>query len=129
MDGRAAESVRAERGTTLVVVLWALVALSALDPRALVETGAFDVQSGGFSESPFAGGLLNVHLGESHAEEETGAGGVPSGFALFAGAILILGTIGALIESVIVGAVAAFIARVRPALLGLGAAPAAPVLA
>ena len=30
MDGRAAESVRAERGTTLVVVLWALVALSAL---------------------------------------------------------------------------------------------------
>jgi cobalt/nickel transport system permease protein len=100
-----------------------LVALSAIDPGELVETGAFDVQAGGFAEAPLAGGLLNVHLGESHAEDEAEAeAGV--GFGAFAGAILILGTIGALIEAVIVGAVVAFIARVRPALLGLQAPPA-----
>jgi cobalt/nickel transport system permease protein len=104
-----------------------LIALSALDPGELVETGAFDVQAGGFAESPLAGGLLSVHLAESHAGEEAGPGGaVGAGFLAFAGAILILGTIGALIEAIVVGAVVAFIARVRPALLGLPAL-AAPV--
>jgi ABC-type Co2+ transport system permease subunit len=103
-----------------------LIALSAIDPGELVQTGAFDVQTGGFAESPLAGGLLSVHLAESHAgEDAAGSGGAAgAGFAAFAGAILILGTIGALIEAVVVGAVVAFIARVRPGLLGLQAAPA-----
>ena len=93
-----------------------------------MESGAFDVQAGGFAESPFAGGLLTVHLAESHAGEAAGAeGATGAGFAAFAGAILVLGTIGASIEAVVVGAVVAFIARVRPALLRLQPAlPPAP---
>jgi ABC-type Co2+ transport system permease subunit len=101
-----------------------LLALAALDPGELVETGAFDVPAGGFAEAPLAGGLLGVHLAEPHAEPEHAPEGAPgAGFAAFAGAILILGTIGASIEAVVVGAVIAFLARVRPALLRLQPAP------
>jgi ABC-type Co2+ transport system permease subunit len=95
-----------------------VVGLSTVDPRELVETGAYDVSSGSFAESPLAGGLINVHLNEAHAEEEE-AGGAPAGLVAFAGAIVLLGAIGAAIEGAVVGAVVAFIARVRPALLGL----------
>ena len=84
------------------------------------------MQAGGFAESPLAGGLLSVHLAESHAGEGRGGGAVGAGFLAFAGAILILGAIGALIEAIVVGAVVAFIARVRPALLGLAGRPAPP---
>jgi ABC-type Co2+ transport system permease subunit len=102
-----------------------LVALSTVDPGRLVETGAYDVRAGGFSDSPLAGGVISVRLAEGppedagagQAEDSPGAGG--GGFAAFAVAVLVLGAIGALIESVVVGAVTAFIARVRPALLGL----------
>jgi ABC-type Co2+ transport system permease subunit len=102
-----------------------LVALSTVDPGRLVETGAYDVRAGGFSDSPLAGGVISVRLAEGPAED-AGAGQAEAppgtgggGFAAFAVAVLVLGAIGALIESVVVGAVASFIARVRPALLGL----------
>jgi ABC-type Co2+ transport system permease subunit len=100
------------------VVFVGVVALSTVDPGELVETGAYDVSGGGFAASPLAGGLINVHLSEAHAEEETDGSG-DAGLLAFAGVIVVLGAIGAAIESVVVGAVVAFIARVRPALLGL----------
>ena len=104
-----------------------LIGLSMVDARALVETGAYDVEAGGFGDAPFAGGLINVHLSEAHEDSESDAGAQP-GFTRFAVAILVLGAIGAAIEATVVGAVAAFIARVRPDLLGLRPAtlPAAP---
>jgi ABC-type Co2+ transport system permease subunit len=100
-----------------------LVALSTVDPGQLVETGAYDVRAGGFSDSPLAGGVLSVRLAEGRPED-AGAGQAEAspgvgGFAAFAVAVLVLGAIGALIESVVVGAVTTFISRVRPALLGL----------
>jgi ABC-type Co2+ transport system permease subunit len=104
-----------------------LIGLSTVDAGALVETGAYDVGAGGFGGSPFAGGLINVHLSEAHEESGSDAGTQP-GFARFAFAILGLGAIGAVLEAIVVGAVAAFIARVRPDLLGLRPVtlPAAP---
>ena len=76
---------------------------------------------------PSPGACSAYTCAESHAgEREAGRAGRLASRArgrivAFAGAMLILGTIGALIEAVVVGAVVAFIARVRPALLGLPA--------
>ena len=55
------------------VVFVGVVALSAVDPGELVETGAYDVPAGGFAEAPLAGGLINVHLSEAHAADEAEA--------------------------------------------------------
>ena len=106
------------------VVFVGLIGLSTVDPLQVVETGTYDVRAGGFADAPFAGGLLNVHVVEG-PEAPPGPEGASGGadpqpaFGAFALAVLALGALGALIEAVIVGAVAAFIARVRPELLGL----------
>ncbi|MGH2355606.1 MAG: energy-coupling factor ABC transporter permease, partial [Chloroflexota bacterium] len=103
-----------------------VIALSTVDPGQLVATGAYDVEAGAFTAAPLAGGLFNVHLAEAHGEHETAAAAAEAarlGLVRFAVAILLLGTIGALIESVITGAITSFVARVRPALLGLRPAP------
>ncbi|HEX2032775.1 MAG TPA: energy-coupling factor ABC transporter permease [Chloroflexota bacterium] len=102
-----------------------VVFLSTADPGQLVHTGAYDVAAGGFRESPFAEGVLGVHLSEAH-ESEAGGGAetVSAGFGPFAVAVLVLGAVGATIEAVLTGAVVAFIARVRPELLRVPASPA-----
>ena len=63
MDGRAAESVRAERGTTLVVVLWVLVALSALALSASI------------------GAVVDLRLTERHREHAAALAAAEAGLA------------------------------------------------
>ena len=111
-----------------------VIRLSTLDPAQIVETGAYSVESGAFSAAPLAGGLLTVHAAEARTESERiTSQAAPDGFGRFAAAVAVLATMGALIEATFTGAIAAFIARVRPELLGLrrhdSDAPPSPVSA
>jgi ABC-type Co2+ transport system permease subunit len=101
-------------------VFVAVIRLSMVHPSQIVETGAYSVEAGGFKEAPLAGGLLTVHAAEARTESDRTVAEVPpDGFGRFAAAVAVLATIGALIESAFTGAIAAFVARVRPELLGL----------
>lgn len=104
-----------------------VLVLSTVDPLRIAQTGAYDVRSGGLTESPFAGGVLSLHVTEggdaSTAERAGGAAAEsPVGLGAFAVVFLALAAVGALIEATLTGAMTAFIARVRPSLLGLPAA-------
>jgi ABC-type Co2+ transport system permease subunit len=107
------------------VVFLGVVRVSTLSPTALVETGAYNVEEGGFAGGPFARGVLNVRLTESQEAGERGgapdAGGAT--FFRFAVVVLALGFVGWAIEAVVTAAIVAFLARVRPALLGLRPSP------
>jgi ABC-type Co2+ transport system permease subunit len=102
-----------------------VIALSTVDPVRVAETGVYDVRAGGLKESPLSGGLFGVHFleGEGEAGDGAGAENTPVGLAAFAGVFFVLAAAGALIESVITGAVVSFIAKVRPHLLGLRPTP------
>ena len=106
------------------VLFVGLIGLSTVNPRQLVETGAFDVRSGSFGDSPWGDGLLNFRVTEAHSDQQAEAhpaSSTPAGFTTFALAILVLGLIGSLIEATLTGAIVAFIAKVRPYVLGLPA--------
>ena len=110
--------------STLVFI--GVVGLSTVDPAEVLHTGAYDVEAGGFKERPGAGGLVSLRLGEAHQAhpEPAAAGGTtfqPPGLARFALVILGLGMIGWTIEALFTAAIAGFLARVRPDLLGLRA--------
>jgi ABC-type Co2+ transport system permease subunit len=116
-------------GTTFASLLVAtlvfigVVGISTIDPAEAIHTGAYDVQAGGFKEAPLSEGLLSVRVAEGHEADEASAA-ERIGFVRFALAMLVLGLIGWTIEALLVGAIVAFIARVRPELLGLRSAPA-----
>jgi cobalt/nickel transport system permease protein len=99
-----------------------IIGLSTIDPSQAIHTGAYDVEAGGFKDSPLAEGIVSVRVTE---EQEAREAAERAGLGRFAVALLVLGLIGWTVEAVLVGAVAAFIARVRPGLLGLGPAAAA----
>lgn len=100
-----------------------VIGLSTIDPAEAIHTGAYDVEAGGFKDAPLAEGLLHVRLSEGHETDttrETGGAVERAGLARFAVAMLVLGLIGWSLEAVLMGAIVAFIARVRPDLIGLG---------
>ena len=79
------------------------------------ELGAYDVETGTI-QNPFDEGLVALHLfeGEHHDEHEeapTIMGESP--FLVYARAVLLLGLIGWILESVVVGLIVGFLARVR----------------
>jgi ABC-type Co2+ transport system permease subunit len=108
-----------------------VIALSTVDPVRVAETGVYDARAGGFKDSPLSGGIFGVHFLEGaggtaeagEAGDGAGAENTPVGLAAFAGVFFVLAAAGALIESVITGAVVSFIAKVRPHLLGLRPTP------
>jgi ABC-type Co2+ transport system permease subunit len=107
---------------TLVFI--GVVGLSTIDPAEAIHTGAYDVEAGGFKDRPLSEGLVGLRLAEEREPRGAGAGRAErAGFGRFAVALLALGLIGWTIEAALVGAVAAFIARVRPDLLGLRSPP------
>jgi ABC-type Co2+ transport system permease subunit len=109
---------------TLVFI--GVVGVSRIDPAAAIHTGAFSVEAGGFQEGALAEGVLGVRLREHQpAGEASGHSDEWTGFARFAAALLLLGAIGWSLEALLTGAIVAFIARVRPALLHLPARQAA----
>lgn len=100
------------------IVFIACIGLSTINPAAAIHTGMFDVQAGAFNGSPMAEGLVSVNLTEEHEEAGHDAA-EPLGMAPFTLWLLALGAIGWIVEAIITGAMVAFIARVRPELLGL----------
>jgi cobalt/nickel transport system permease protein len=90
------------------------------------ELGAYDIETGTL-QRPFAEGVVALHVFEDHDEEhEEGpeiAGSSP--FAVFARAVLLLGLIGWILESVLVGLIVGFLVRVRRDLILPPRAPAA----
>jgi cobalt/nickel transport system permease protein len=101
-----------------------VIALSTVEPSKLIETGAFSVGAGRFSDAPLANGLLSVRLTEAQGEEEASGEAEGPGLGGFALALLVLAPLGALVEAILTGAIVSFIGRVRPHLLGL--TPPAP---
>jgi ABC-type Co2+ transport system permease subunit len=107
--------------TTAVFV--AIMGLSTVSPTAVFEVGAFDAQAGAFRPAPLSGGVVSVHAAERQDADAAPATDERAGFRQFAIAVMLLGAIGAAIEATFTGAIVAFIARVRPELLGLHRAP------
>ncbi len=105
------------------VVFVAIMGLSKVNPAAVFEVGAYDAQAGAFGEAPLAGGVVSVHAAERQDGDAAPATEGQPGFRQFAIAVVILGAIGAAVEATFTGAIVAFIARVRPELLGLRRAP------
>ncbi len=98
--------------TTMMLV--GVVALSNVDPGKARDTGALDITTLGF-KNPFAGGLVNNRV----IHPEKGAMGdfsiQDSGVNLgrFATAVLLLGSIGWILEATITAVIVQFIYRVR----------------
>ena len=88
------------------------------------ELGAYNVESGTIQD-PFAEGLVALHVFEGEHEEHEEAPTIvgESPFLVFARAVLILGLIGWVLESVLVGLIVAFLARVRRDLVVPSRAP------
>jgi ABC-type Co2+ transport system permease subunit len=106
-----------------------VIRLSTVNPLELAETGAYDAQTGGLKEAAFAKGIVKVQGlqgSEGAAGGEQAAAAERVGFQRFAVAIFLLAAVGALIEAVVTGAITAFVARVRPDLIGLRPAAFAP---
>lgn len=101
------------------VLFLGVIRLSTVNVTDVVDTGAYSAQTGGFKESPLSGGVVSVHGAESRDADAGQAEAERVGFSRFAVAIVLLGATGAAIESVLTGAIVAFVARVRPELLGL----------
>ncbi|NBX46901.1 MAG: hypothetical protein EBT22_06835 [Chloroflexi bacterium] len=102
------------------LVFLAIIALSGVEPASAVHTGSFDVATGTFDPDIRSGGLVEVHLpGSGEHPEATVAGLTP--FTWFAFATLFLGALGWAIEGLVTGVTVGFIARIRPALIGLAA--------
>jgi len=120
--GRRRVGLAAGAATVVALVLSTalLVGIVALggSPAASRESGAFDPGSLSFS-NPFGGGVLTNTLAAGGDAEE--AAPEPLSIARFAATVFLLGSIGWVIEAVIIGLVVRFIARVRPGLVFEGA--------
>ncbi len=104
-------------------VFVAVMGLSTVSPAAIFEIGAYDAQAGAFRPAPLSGGVVSVHAAERQDADAAPATDERAGFRQFAIAVMLLGAIGAAIEATFTGAIVAFVARVRPELLGLRRAP------
>ena len=100
--------------TTLLFL--GVVAAASVDPfqGEMGELGAYNVETGTI-QNPFAEGVVALHVFEGD-DEEHGAPptiGGESPFTIFMRAVLILGFIGWVLESVLVGLIVGFLVRVR----------------
>lgn len=123
--GRASLCGGIATGVSLAVstlVFLAIIALSGVEPGRAIHTGAFDVASGTFDAAMLSEGLVDFHLpGAGDHPEAVVAGMTP--FTWFAFATVLLGAIGWAIEGLVTGVTVAFLARIRPGLLGMSMEP------
>lgn len=101
--------------STLLMI--GIVGVSNLDSSARVPVHTEELSF----RNPFEHGLVTAELGaEAHASQDGGAG-EPLDIGTFARLVLLLGSVGWLLEGVLTGLIASYVQRVRPDLLGLRA--------
>ncbi len=98
------------------VLFLGVVAAANVNPfqGEMGELGAYDVETGTLQD-PLAEGLVALHVFEGEHEEHEEAPTImgESPFLVYARAVLLLGLIGWVLESIVVGLIVGFLARVR----------------
>ena len=110
------------------VLFLGVVAAANIDPfqGEMGELGAYSVETGTL-QNPFAEGVVALHVFEGGEEEREEAPTIvgESPFMVYVRAVLFLGLIGWVLESVLVGLIVGFLARVRRDLVVPGPAATA----
>ncbi len=110
-------------GTALFL---AIIATAGLHPSRFSHAAALDGTTGSIRGNPFAAGIVNMHLPGAEHEEGDIPGERQAPFTRFAVAALLLASIGWVLEGALTAAIVSFLARVRPDLVQLVPATAAP---